>query len=323
MNGDIADHGKASEYKKVFNLYKAVEGSPTIHMSIGNHDWRTNNPEGQFQKYVNWFNPEVTPEHVYYDEWVNDYHFIFMGGEAQGDNAELSQEQLQWVDDLLAEDTEKNPNKPVFLLLHQGLQDSVAGNYPGQWGYYHGVNQDTQLKNIVKKYGQVVMFGGHTHYELDTENSVTPGSEDLPVYVNTGAIGYLWNAYNTPAGEYMYGAHGYFMKVFDDKIYIFGRDFVNKEFMPSAMYVIEPRKLEIKKQKIGLSVGDKTVNIGAVTDAGVQLTYSSSDTSVARVDYEGNVRAVGPGKAKIYVSTDSSDTKAVNRKTVYITVTKG
>ena len=318
--GDIADHGKAGEFKVAMNILKSVEGAPDLHMAIGNHDWRTGNPDGQFQKYVNWFNPSVETDTVYYDEWVDGYHYIYLGSEQMGEVASLSNEQLEWLDNLLEEDSEKDQEKPVFVFLHQGLRDSMAGNYVGQWGYSYGVAQDAKLKKIVQKYGQVVMFGGHTHYELDTDNSVTAGSEEMPVYVNTGAIGYLWDAYNTQAGEYMYGAHGYHVKVYGNKIYMFGRNFITGEYMPSAMYVIEPVKLDVAKEQITMAVGDDPVNVGAVTEDGKELTYKSSNTNVAKVDNRGVVRTVGEGTAKIYISSESSNTKAINRKIVTVTV---
>jgi hypothetical protein len=200
--------------------------------------------------------------------------------------------------------------------------DSMAGNYAGQWGYTNGIFQDSELKEILSKHGQTVMFGGHTHYDLNTENTVTVGSEDFPVCVNTSAVGYLWDAINTPAGEYLEGAQGHFLKVFDDKIYIFGRDFVTGEYVPSSMYVVEPVKMDVAKSKISMSVGDSPVNIGAATEEGFDITYRSSDTGVARVDSNGYVKAVGPGTAKIYISTETSTTKSISRRIVYVKVTE-
>ena len=323
VNGDIANSGKAGEFKVAMELIQNVEGAPTMHMSIGNHDWRTGNPNGQFQKYVSWFNSAVETETVYYDEWVDGYHFIYLGGEVFGNEAKgfLGAEQLEWLEELLEEDSEKDQDKPIFLFLHQGLQDSMAGNYIGQWGYSYGVSPDAKLKKIVQKYGQVIMFGGHTHYELDTDNSMTPGSEEFPVSINTASVGYLWDAYNTQAGEDMDGSHGYHVKMFkDNKIYMFGRNFLTGEYMPSAMYVIDPVELTVENTKVSMEVGDGVVNVGAKTEAGMPLTYKTSNSKVATVDYKGNIRAVAPGTAKIYISAESTKTKTINRKIVTVTV---
>lgn len=36
------------------------------------------------------------------------------------------------VCELLAKDTAANPEKPVFVMLHQSLYNTVAGSLPGQ-----------------------------------------------------------------------------------------------------------------------------------------------------------------------------------------------
>ena len=324
VNGDIADNGKESEYREVMNIWQSVEGAPTMHITIGNHDWRMGNPNGMFQKYINWFNPAVETETLYYDEWVNGYHYIYLGSEEKNSSAVLSNEQLTWLDKTLEEHAENDQDKPVFLFLHQGLQNSVSGNLTGQWGAQWGVVQDTMLKNILKKYGNIIMFGSHTHAELDESVSMNPGTEELPVYFNTGSVSYMWD-YEAIAGstdgELSQGARGYFAHVFEDgTVYMFGRDFLTGEFISSAMHVVEPAKLTVENQKIGMNVGDSAINLGVETEEGMQLTYRTSNAKVASVDYKGNVRAIGPGTAKIYISTESSDCKTVNRKVVTVTV---
>ena len=320
INGDIADRGKASQYKTLMNLWKNTDDTNTLHMAIGNHDWITNNPNNQFQKYVNWFNPSVQPQKLYYDEWVNGYHYIYLASEGAGTNAWLSDAQLEWFDNLLMEDTKYDQDSPVFVFLHEGVKDSVAGNYVDQWGYFNGVNQEAKLKKILKKYGQIIMFGGHTHYDLNTDYTMNAGEEDMPVYFNTASVSYLWSAYNYDAGEFLGGSQGYYTKVFDDKIYMFGRDYVTGEYIPSAMFVIERMKLDVPKTKISMNVGDNYVNIKATTEDGQRLTYSSSNSKVVAVDSSGNLRAVGSGTAQITVSTQSSNTKVVNRKVITVTV---
>lgn len=69
---------------------------------------------------------------VYYDRMINGYHYIFLGSEKQGLRADLSEAQLKWFDELLAKDTAANPEKPVFVMLHQSLYNTVAGSLPGQ-----------------------------------------------------------------------------------------------------------------------------------------------------------------------------------------------
>ncbi|MBR3785455.1 MAG: InlB B-repeat-containing protein [Firmicutes bacterium] len=322
-NGDITDGGLSSQFNEAWNILNSVSGAPKLHMSIGNHDWYTGNPSGQFQNYVSLFNPAVQTNTVYYDEWVGGYHFIFLGSEVQGHYATLSNTQLNWLNQLLEADTETDPTKPVFIFLHQGLLGAMAGTFPGQWGYDStlGVAQDKELRGILQKYGQTVLFGGHTHYVLDADNSVTPGSGDLPVCVNTSSVGYLWDDTDVAVGVYKEGSEGYFVQVFEDKVYMFGRNFITGEYLPSAMYVIEPAQLSVEQTKITMRIGDDSVPINAKTQAGMQLTYKSSNSHVATVDNRGYISAVALGTAKIYVSTNSSNTNTVNRRIITVTVT--
>ena len=90
--------------------------------------------------------------------------------------------------------------------------------------------------------------------------------------------------------------------------------------MPSAMYVIDPVELTVENTKVSMEVGDGVVNVGAKTEAGMPLTYKTSNSKVATVDYKGNIRAVAPGTAKIYISAESTKTKTINRKIVTVTV---
>ncbi|MBR3785456.1 MAG: fibronectin type III domain-containing protein [Firmicutes bacterium] len=322
VNGDITDAGKASQYKEAMNILMGVEGAPDLHLAIGNHDWYEGNPDGQFQKYANWFNPAIETETVYYDEWVDGYHFIYLGGEEFQHYAVMSDEQLNWLDELLAADEEAGHNKPTFVFLHQGLQDSMAGNFLGQWGYdsKYGVGKDQQLRNILSKYGQVILFGGHTHYALDSDNSITPGSEDLPVCVNTSSVSYLWDAFNIDTGEYREGSESYHVRAFEDKLYMFGRNHLTGEYVSSALYVLEYADLSVEHTEISMHVGDDSIQIDAKAEEGMQLSYRSSNNKVVAVDYRGHIRPVAPGTAKIYVSTESSNTKTINRRTITVTV---
>jgi hypothetical protein len=131
-------------------------------MSIGNHDWIKGNPDSQFQKYVKILNPKLKeqPENVYYDEVVNGYHFIYLGGEQAGLHAVMSKEQLEWFDGLMAKYTKEDPDKPIFLFLHQSMYNTVAGSLPGQG--WDGVANEKAFKEVLKKYGQIILVNGHT-----------------------------------------------------------------------------------------------------------------------------------------------------------------
>ena len=59
-------------------------------------------------------------------------------------------------------------NKPIFVFIHQPLYDTVAGSKPGRG--WNGVEQDKQVKDILEKYLQAILFTGHTHWEFGSKS---------------------------------------------------------------------------------------------------------------------------------------------------------
>lgn len=243
INGDIADTGKEAEYLQMKRLMSQVAGIPPIYMSVGNHDLSDTNYDTQARLFIKYANTGT--DTVYYDKTINNYHYIFMGSEKQGLRADLSEKQLKWLDTLLAEDTQNDPSKPVFVMLHQSLYNTVAGSFPGQnWdgAGTEGTAQAKELRAILKKYPQVMFFNGHSHWELNSEGCMYERDEELPNIFNTASVGYLWSSYDIITGEYITGSHGYTIKVYNDKVLVMGRDFENGKYIPSAVFVAENYK---------------------------------------------------------------------------------
>ncbi len=233
INGDIADTGEESEYQKMNSLKAQIVNTPPIYMSIGNHDLSKDFSQeaALFIKYA-----ETGTDSVYYDRQINGFHYIFMGGEASGLEADLSEKQLTWLDSLLAADTAADSSKPVFVMLHQPLYNTVAGSFEGQG--WNGVKQEQELRAILSKYPQVILFNGHSHWELNSEGCMHEKGDGLPTIFNTASAGYLWSSYDIIGGEAASGSHGYFVKVYNDRILVLGREFSEGKYIPSAMFVV-------------------------------------------------------------------------------------
>lgn len=93
----------------------------------------------------------------YYDKWIDGYHFIVLNTQWDTkDRAYLSPEELNWLDETMAENA--SSDKPIFVVLHQPLYDT----YTNSNAWPDGV-QDHQLKEILRKYPQTIMFNGHIH----------------------------------------------------------------------------------------------------------------------------------------------------------------
>ncbi len=236
INGDIADSGHENEYAKMEQIVQSINHLPNVYLAIGNHDYNqgTDNAQSYFKKYAK-------TDSIYYDKVINNYHYIMLGSEQQGDGlrAFLSDAQLNWLDQKLSADTLKDPTKPVFVFLHQSLDNTVAGSLPGQG--WSGVDSScsVKLRNILKKYPQVVLFNGHSHWEMDSEQNMYERTAELPTIFNTASVAYLWTSYDVTEGVYLEGSQGYDVRVYSDRIEVWGRDFVNNKYIPSAVYVVK------------------------------------------------------------------------------------
>ena len=322
INGDIANTGSEAEFKKVYSMYYSVANTvdyfPEIHMSIGNHDWMKGNPDNQFQKYVKIFNRnlEKQPKTVYYDEEIGGYHFIYLGGEQNHLHAYLSATQLNWFDQRMAEITKEDPNKPVFVLLHQSLYNTVSGSLPGQG--WNGVANESAFRRVLKKYGQIILFNGHSHWEMNSEANMFAGTTELPTTFNTASVGYLWSSYNVIGGEFEKGSHCYYIKVYEDKIVLLGRDVENNLFIPGAAYVVQGNEITTSKEVYNISQDQQTVNLEAKTSDNAELTYSSSDASIATVTQNGTILPKSTGTVTVTIMAQGNNTSVANRK--YVTV---
>lgn len=325
LAGDISNSGSESEYMKVFNIYQTEKNKgdgrlPELHISIGNHDWMKTNPNGLFQKYAKIFNSNLpeTPENVYYHEELGGYHFVYLGGEQPGLRALLSAEQLDWFDNLMAEITAKDPNKPVFVFLHQSFYNTVSGSLPGEG--WDGVARENSLKKIIKKYGQILLFNGHSHWLMDSESNMFAGDDVLPVAFNTASVSYLWSGYNILSGEHADGSHCYYVRVYEDKVVIQGRDIENGLYLPSASYVVRRNVINTESDVYNTTVGGELINFNATTKVPALITYLSTNTNIASVTEDGTVIAKREGEVDVVITAAATDSTVTTRKTVKIKV---
>lgn len=336
VNGDIADNGRTEDYNKVLSLYTKVFGNPLesssnprMHCSIGNHDWLANQPDN-FRTFVGNANDSInTPSKIYYDEWVNGYHYIYLGGEREGLHAWLSDDQLRWFDNLMKKDQKEHPNQPVFVFLHQSMYNTVAGSLPGQ--NWNGVDDEAAFKKILKKYSNILLFNGHSHWVLNSESNMYGGSASIPAAFNTASVGYLWTSYGTVAsGQFAEGSNGYYVDVYKDKVVLKGRDFLEGKWLPSALYVIQPEGISAAVKgadavdngtAVNRSVKDGGFKIAAKSVHGSAIKYASSNPEVASVNGHGLVMPKKKGMATITTTAEPTSTTVVNRKNITVNVT--
>ncbi len=225
--GDVTDNGTQAQLDRFVKLHSSVEGAPDYYMVIGNHDLGGCNE--QFIRYT--LLPDGShPASTNYDFWLNGYHFIFIDG-----NAPLYTAGLLWLDKALAQD--RDENRPIFLFTHQSIYNTVSGSLPGQG--WHGAKNPADLAAILKKYPEVIMFNGHSHWELDSDACMYARTEELPTIFNTASVGYLWSSYDIITGKRAPGSQGYHVRVYEDKVAVLGREYTTSEWVSSAQFIVE------------------------------------------------------------------------------------
>ena len=75
---------------------------------------------------------------------------------------------------------------------------------------------------------------------MNSKGNMFDATEELPINIfNCASVSYLWTGFNVVAGEELYGSQGYMVEIYEDRVVVRGRDFVNGLWISSAQYCIE------------------------------------------------------------------------------------
>ncbi|GGA48454.1 metallophosphoesterase family protein [Paenibacillus physcomitrellae] len=230
--GDVTDHGSPLEYEEWQRIWRRHAGTLPLPISTtGNHDVGLG--IGVWPDRLDKFLAATAMPGPYHDHWIKGHHFIFLGTEkGLMTFCSLSAEQLEWLDLKLEEQAEEG--KPVFVFLHQPLMNTTSGSYEAQEWY--GVTEDQELKAVLAKHPQVILFTGHTHWEMEAPNChFDGGSGQLPHMLNAASVAYLW----TDEDEHKAGSQGFFVEVYPDHVRVKGRDFAAGQWIEAAQYRVD------------------------------------------------------------------------------------
>ena len=243
INGDLGD-GAPKDYTTLGDLIRQQKNPPIVYYTIGNHEFY----KAYHNPITNAWSPETFPNgeteisairrfldftkrnQVYYDEYLNNYHFIFLGSEksaisnhAYGDKAYLSDDQLSWLKSKLKENY--TPGKPIFVFLHQPLVrlDSTP-NKPDF------VIQSDRLREILNRFPEVIFFSGHIHRQLELPTTIL---KQEFVMVNSSSVAMPRNSKGQALPN---KSEGLIVEVSKNKVIIKGRDFLTKTWIPGSEY---------------------------------------------------------------------------------------
>ena len=228
--GDITDSGSEAQYESFYDIIEKYNFTKSI-IALGNHDVRwlcssddrnepgANVPTCKYgtspfkERYLKYNTPYMdgTTDELYFDTWINDYHFITLNTEKDlKDNAYLSNEQLNWLKDVIKEGAHKD--KPIFIQIHQTFTNTADHESLDLIG-----EQEEALKEILKDYPQSIIFTGHVHNGIDLAKVY---QEEYGYVVDVPAFKY--QSYGDSRAQI-----GYQVNVFEDRVEIRPRDYKN------------------------------------------------------------------------------------------------
>lgn len=169
--GDLTNAGKPSELKAWKSIADAnIKEETTLMTVMGNHEYY----DGGIASYTENMDPNLDKHIV-----VNGYHFI--GISTRGEDSYPTEVQ-NWLREELEKAAADDPEKPIFVFMHHHLENTVYVSRTWNTGF------SSQIRNILKKYPQVIHFSGHSHGPIN--NPLTIWQDNFTT-VGTGTLAYF------------------------------------------------------------------------------------------------------------------------------------
>ena len=206
--GDLVDSPAwdARKYTQIDDwkrLYESVFNPNEVPMvyTVGNHDiWRewTVNTYREAKQFTRRLGPDYyrtdVGDPMMRDSLecrhcvIGDVHILCITPDGR-DPVVYPEESIRWLDESLAQITKEHPDRYVLVLTHAMIYHTIYGSelddtYPKHNGYW----STRVLTDVLKKYPQAVVFGGHLHFPLNDPRSIWQG--DFTV-MGTASVRYM------------------------------------------------------------------------------------------------------------------------------------
>lgn len=210
--GDNTMNGQDIEnlcFYGIYSLIKPVDYSK-MYTIIGNHDTGNNNgKDGElrlnFWSYYNAFTGRNVQEPYYYYDIIDGSYFVFLTTEGDSHNtANISDEQLTWLDSVLSKAEETD--SPTFIFTHHPLYSSSTS-----------IQIIRRIYSILMNHSNCFIFSGHTH-------SIVTSIEDLGN--NSYSIN-LPKCIDVPTEDWEQTGQGVQVEVYENEVIMRSRCFYN------------------------------------------------------------------------------------------------
>lgn len=175
--GDLTNDGVKDEFERFWGAVSASLKGETRFLGVvaKNHDgYEMGRSE------LRGYYEQLTGNDADFHVVIGGYHFIGLSVSANA-SKHYDKDQLKWLDEQLAEATAADAEKPVFVMHHEHVRNTVYGSssFDG-WGVKY-------FTDILKNYPQVVDVSGHSHYPINHPGSIWQGAFTA---LGTGAVYY-------------------------------------------------------------------------------------------------------------------------------------
>jgi hypothetical protein len=229
-------HGGSDKSAAQIEEYKACRTSATVpvYAIAGNHD-------GAYVANIETVISTYSGNPLYYTVNQGNDVFIFAGNVSSTTGQLFTRAELQW----LYETLEANRNKRCFLFQHV-RPDDACGNALGVYVYdVWGGTEQTVFESLLRHYPNIIFFHGHSHLKFHMQSYSDRANYDNKfgchsVHIPSISVPRDTASVVNPTITNIYAdSEGYVVDVYENGIYLRGRDFVKGEFLPIASYWLD------------------------------------------------------------------------------------
>jgi|GEM_PF-981570 len=225
--GDNTQNGQWLEYVWLYGMLQRYNPADELFVVLGNHDLNLNDMSarrgiGRHNFFWRSYDRHMRGTQAFYTREINGFPFISIAGEGPDSERYLSQAQLDWLDDTIANTP---ADKPVFVFVHQHVHEYLTEDVPFPRAEFFP--RAACVREILSQRENVFVFNGHWHtipLNLSTENGVH--------YINVPGM-----HSHVPDGDEFDG-EGVQIEVYDDHVIIRGRNFMHSEWI-ETYFVVE------------------------------------------------------------------------------------